>query len=194
MRDEFYSLPTETKQNQLVFDYFRSHSSCLTSISFMVAGKSVCETCWRYVYGLRYTKFSNLKDQFHSGVIMAEHGRKGMTQPREPILRATTWLRMFVNKLADKMPMSSNLHLPSCLTKLDVYNLAHDDLTQGGMECCSMSSFYSMWSREFKNVSIPKVMIITEGKVFDINIIIIIKNPVGKPFFKMRCLRSYKRR
>ena len=31
--------------------------------------------------------------------------------------------------------MNSLIHLPACLTKADVYNLAYDDLTQNGVLC-----------------------------------------------------------
>ena len=55
------------------------------------------------------------------------------------------------------MPMSKDIHLPSCLTKADVYDLACDDLTEGGMQCCSKTTFYRVWRTEFSHVKIPKV-------------------------------------
>ena len=42
----------------------------------------------------------------------------------------------------------------------DVYALAVDDLTQGGLECSKMSTFYEVWNSEFPNVKIPKVFLI----------------------------------
>ena len=116
VREHLYSLETETAQNQLVLDYFAQHSSDGSAVMYTVAGKMVCETCWRLVYGLRYNKFSSLKQKFATGVIHVEHGRQGLSQPRY------------------------------------VYGLACDDLTQGNMQCCSISTFYDVWSREFPHV------------------------------------------
>ena len=65
-------------------------------------------------------------------------------------------------KKKKKKKMSSSLHLPSCLTIVDVYSLACDDLTQGNMQCCSISTFYDVWSKEFPHVQIPKVLQVSE--------------------------------
>ncbi len=157
VRESFYSLETETAQNQVVLNYFGQHSSCGSAVLYTVAGKTVCESCWRLVYGLRFNKFSSLKQKFAAGVVHVEHGRQGLLQPRDRTLRATSWLRVFVDKVGDRMPMRSALHLPSCLTKADVYGLACDDLTQGDMQCCSISTFYDVWLKEFPHVHIPKV-------------------------------------
>ena len=56
------------------------------------------------------------------------------------------------------MPVKTEIHLPSCLTKGDVYALAVDDLSQGGLESCKISKFYQIWQQEFPHVKIPKVM------------------------------------
>ena len=157
LRERLYSLESETAQNQLVLDYFAQHSSDSSAVMYTVAGKTVCESCWRLVHGLRYNKFSSLKQKFAAGVIRVEHGRQGLLQPRDSTLRATSWLRTFVDKVGDHMPMNSSLHLPSCLTKADVYSLACDDLTQGNIQCCAISTFYDVWSKDFSHVQIPKV-------------------------------------
>lgn len=115
-----------------------------------------------HVYGLRYNKFSCLKQKFAAGVIRVEHGRERLSQRRDSTLHMTCWLRSLVDKVGDRMPMSSSLHLPSCLTKADVYSLACDDLTQGNMQCCSISTFYDVWSKEFPHVQIPKVLQVSE--------------------------------
>ena len=63
-RKRFYELGSETEQNQWVIDYMQQHSESTSSVMYQVSGKSVCETCWRQVYGLRYNKFSVLKAKF----------------------------------------------------------------------------------------------------------------------------------
>ena len=60
VRQEFFRLPSETVQNQFVIDYFRRNSDCsgsANSILYSVAGKAVCDHCWRLVYGLKSTRF-----------------------------------------------------------------------------------------------------------------------------------------
>lgn len=165
-RRHYYSTQsdTESTQNQKFIEYFIQHSSCDNIVHYAVAGKSVCETCWRLVCGLRFNKFSTLKHKFQSGVVTIQHGRQGIVQPQENTLRMMCWLKMFTEKVGDRMPMNKDLHLPSCLTKFDIYNLACEDLMQGGMgssPCISLSSFYSLWAEKFSHVKIPKVAIFT---------------------------------
>lgn len=158
---QHYTHPeTETKQNQRILDYFIQHSGCDNVVQYSVAGKKVCETCWRLVCGVRYNKFSNLKRKFQKGVVTVQHGRQGIIQPQDRTLRMVCWLKMFTEKVGDRMPMSDDLHLPSCLTKIDIYNLANDDLMlgdAGSAPCISLSSFYDLWENTFSHVKIPKV-------------------------------------
>lgn len=151
------SFDSETKQNQFVINYMREHARDDKSVLYTVSGQEVCETCWRYTYGFRYGKFKVLKEKFQNGVVTVEHGLTGRLNTSETTLRLLAWMRSFFGKLGDRMPMSDAIHLPSCLTKHDVYELAKDDLTQGGLSCCSPSHLYEVWKTEFPNVKIPKV-------------------------------------
>lgn len=157
IREEFYGFGNETVRNQYVLDYFRTHSHDCKKITYTVAGQVICENSWRMVYGIRYNKFKSLILKFQSGVIRAIHGRASSSNLSTDTMRMTCWMRSFFSKVGDRMPMSNELHLPSCLTKADVYELACDDLTQGGLQCSSLSQFYSIWTAEFNYVKIPKV-------------------------------------
>ena len=95
--------------------------------------------------------------KFQEGVLVAQHGHLGSSRVTAVTLRTTSWMSSFFHKVGDHMPMFCDIHLPSCLTKLDVFELACDDLLQGGLECSSLSQFYSIWSTEFPHVKIPKV-------------------------------------
>ena len=151
IRSDFYGLSTETTQNQFVIDYLRRHSDCsgsVASVLFTVAGKSVCKHCWRLVYGIKYTRFTNLLAKFEKGVVQIEHGQQGRESVREPSVRAAMWLRMFVDKIGDRMPTDGTIHLPSCLTKSDVYDLAWHDLSSGGLVVSSRSSFFQLWKKD----------------------------------------------
>lgn len=109
------------------------------------------------VYGFRFNRFAAIKKKYMSGVLIAEHGRLGKSQISDASIRVTSWLRTFIDKVGDHMPTSAAVHLPACLTKTDVFSLACDDLSQGGLECCKISTFYQIWKTNFPTVKIPKV-------------------------------------
>lgn len=156
IQQDFYIL-SETAQTQKVLKYMQEHGRLDGTVLYSVGGEEVCEAAFRMVYGLRYNRFKTIKLKYASGVVVAEHGNLGRGQYSVASIRAMSWLRMFISKVGDCMPMKEEIHLPSCLTKLDVYALAFDDLSQGSLECCGVSSFYNLWSAEFPNVKIPQV-------------------------------------
>ena len=161
IRVAFYTSLTETAQIQKIVNYMREHCNVDGDVLYTVAGQQVCEACFRMVYGLRYNRFIMIKKKFSKGVVYVEHGMLGKGRQSDSTMRAISWLRMFVKKVGDHMPMKQDIHLPSCLTKADVYSLASDDLCQGGLQCCGTSIFYKIWQREFPHVKIPKVCIYT---------------------------------
>ena len=148
---------SETEQTQFMLDYMREHSQGNQGILYSVGGQVVCETCFRKVYGLRYNRFTAIKRKFHDQVVVAEHGRLRKCEISDANIRVTSWLRTFFDKVGDRMPTSTAIHLPACLTKSDVFSLACDDLCQGGLQCCKISTFYNIWRNNFPNVKIPKV-------------------------------------
>lgn len=148
---------TEPKQNQFVIDYMKDHARKNNTVLYTICGEEVCETCWRLTYGVRYNRFQTIKGKFRNGVVLLEHGLTGRLNTSEATLRLLGWMRSFFNKVGDYMPMSEDIHLPSCLTRVDVYELANCDLTQGGLSCPSLSYMYELWRREFSQVKIPKV-------------------------------------
>lgn len=95
--------------------------------------------------------------KFQSGVVLVEHGRQGLRSRKESTIRASVWLQIFINKVGDHMPTDGSTHLPSCLTRSDVYELAREDLSQDGTPVCSRSTFFELWRREFQHVKIPPV-------------------------------------
>lgn len=158
-RKKLYIGKTETQQNQFVLQYMIDHAKSDKMVLYTIFGQEVCEKCWRLVYGIRHNRFYSLVKKFTNDVLLVEHGLTGRIRPSESTLRLQSWLRSFFQKMGDQMPMSKTIHLPSCLTKVDVYELAKEDLTQGGLECCSESTMYDIWKKEFGNVKIPKVII-----------------------------------
>ena len=158
VRKQFYAL-SETQQTQHILNYMMDHSQGDACVLYTIGGQKVCEVCFRMAYGIRYNRFSAIKTKFNDGIVVIEHGLTGKHPIGDVAIRVISWLRMFVQKVGDKMPTSNDIHLPSCLTKSDVYSLLYDDLSQGGLKCCSMSTFYGIWESHFPNVKIPKVQV-----------------------------------
>lgn len=157
IRSSVYS-QSETEQLQHILNYMWEHSQGGQGVLYTVGGQKVCETCFRMVYGFRYNRFATMKSKFQDGVVLAEHGRLGRCDITNSSIRVVSWLRTFSDKVGDRMPTSTAIHLPACLTKADVYSLASDDLSQGGLRCCSISTFYDIWKKSFPHVKIPKVV------------------------------------
>ena len=158
MSESAFILRKQVQQRQYILDYMKEHSRGDKSILYTISGHEVCELCFRLVYGIRHNRFQTIKSKFLDGVVYAEHGRTLTTCMTDPTIRVVSWLRSFFSKIADHMPTKKEMHVPSCLTKADVFALAVDDLTQGGLQCCKMSTFYDVWKTNFPNVKIPKVI------------------------------------
>lgn len=61
--------------------------------------------------------------------------------------------------MGDQMPDRGVIHLPSSLTKVQVYQKMHTEMKSRGKEhVVSQSQFFNLWKEEFGNVSIPKVI------------------------------------
>lgn len=160
IREQIQGL-SETIQNKFIVKYLFEHSGAgFVSPVYNVSGKIVCEKCWRLSCGVRRKRFSRLKSEVSQGAVTIEHGRQGLLSPIESTMRVVSWMRSFFDKIGDKLPTKNSVHLPSCMTKADVYGLAYDDLTDGGLSCPSPSTFYRVWNKEFANVVIPKVQYI----------------------------------
>lgn len=136
---------SEIEQTQVVVNYMVQHSQGDRHVLYTVGGQEVCETCFCMVYGFRRNRFAAIKTKFLNGVLRAEHGRFGRSETSDVSVRVISWLRIFVEKVGDRMPTSMAIHLPSCLTKSDVFALATDELSQGGLKCCKLSTFYEIW-------------------------------------------------
>ena len=54
----------ETEQTQLVIDYLNNHSNKDGKVLHSIAGRQVCEKCWRLVYGIRYNRYQAINTIF----------------------------------------------------------------------------------------------------------------------------------
>ena len=75
-------------------------------------------------------------------------------------LASMLWFEEYVNSMADSMPNEVKKHLPSCLTKKEVYANYQQSFKDGDIQCkkaLSYTQFNRMWTKEFSNVTIPEV-------------------------------------
>ncbi len=159
-RELFCTFTSEVSQTQYVVDYLHRHcdtSRSVKSVLFSLAGKAVCQDCWRFTHGMKYTRFKAMLTKFKDGLVVIEHRNKGFHGRRCFTIQVSVWLSSFVKKVGDYMPTDGSVHLPSCLTKSDVYELACEDLKEGNLVVCSRSTFFEMWNKEFSDVKIPPV-------------------------------------
>ncbi len=74
--------------------------------------------------------------------------------------RSLTWLENYASKCGDKLPDSNRIHLPSCLTKGDVFSMMKRELADIGEEGCQEAVFFRHWRTDLRYIAIPKVKII----------------------------------
>ena len=67
------------------------------------------------------------------------------------------WMEEYFKNNCDSMPDQDCRHLPSCLTRNDIYKNCSMDLEAVGNVVCSKAQFHRMWNLYFPNVTIPKV-------------------------------------
>lgn len=156
--EHYTSLPMLAKK-QWLLDYFIMHSSEQseqTEIVLMISGKVVCLPVWLTTLGISKSYYYGVRQLFLQGckrIVSHTH--------RHPTLKtneAIAWLDNFITLMGDKMPDRGTIHLPSCFSKLSVYQrLVHEFKERGKMQVISQSQFFEVWKTHFHHVTIPKV-------------------------------------
>lgn len=72
-------------------------------------------------------------------------------------LEALAWLEEFGSTYGDKLPNSTQIHLPSCLTKETVYQRMAEELKSQRVDVVSYSHFLRLWRENKAHIAIPKV-------------------------------------
>lgn len=127
----------------------------------MVEGKPLCPGAFTAVLGISKKRYKRLRDSFSSGAI--QFTRKSIRRSEAvKVSEAKAWMARFFEEIGDHMPNSNQTHLPHFLTKKDVHERMRRDLLEEGVhDTVSLSYFYSIWSKSFKNVVIPEVLLQT---------------------------------
>ncbi|KAI8496713.1 ATP binding [Branchiostoma belcheri] len=121
---------------------------------FSISGFLVCHKAWCTIYGIKKSRFYEVKQMYEAGQDIAPDGRKGMEYKTKKYLVAKEWLAKYAKKFGDDMPNSKNKNLPQCATKKIIFEAYEDD--HWNEETLKESRFLQMWKREFPNLKIPK--------------------------------------
>ena len=83
--------------------------------------------------------------------------------PRKNLLLFGWWMEKYFNLIGDKMPNSSQVHLPSWETQKDIHARYCQDMNLQGIEqdeVAGLSLFYKTWTEHFSHVVIPEVRLL----------------------------------
>ena len=156
---EHFDSLSQMAKKQWLLDYFIMTSSGKgkeLDIPHLVCGKEVCLPLWLATLGISQSYYYSVRTLFLRG-----HKRivnQVQRNPTERTNEAMAWMDNFVSLMGDKMPDRATVHLPSCLSKLSVYQRMAGELRQRGRsKIVSQSQFFEIWKTHFHHVTIPKV-------------------------------------
>ena len=159
--EHYTSLPLLARK-QWLLDYFIMHSSEQseqTEIFLMICGKVVYLPVWMAILGISKSYYYGVRQLFLQGCkwIVSHIYHHPTLKTNEAI----AWLDNFITLMGDKMPDNrGTIHLPSCFSKLSVYQrLVHEFKERGKVQVISQSQFFEVWKTHFHHVTIPKVRI-----------------------------------
>lgn len=162
---EHFQSKTSTEQRQYLLDsiMLSSPGSATASASvkekIMLYGKPVCMRAFALLLNTSERRLERIKKNC-STVGKIAHGNSGIKRPTSKSLDASAWMKSYFTRMGDYMPDSNRIHLPSFLTKREVYQKMCLDLSDIGiMDIVSQSTFYELWDREYNHVLIPEVIL-----------------------------------
>lgn len=124
---------------------------------FMLYSKPVCKKAFASLLGTSERRLDRIK-QLCGTVGKISHGNQGRKRPTTKSFDASAWMENYFSKMGDHMPDSNRIHLPSFLTKREVYQRMCGELSEDGIkEIISLSTFYELWDRDYNHVLIPEV-------------------------------------
>ena len=155
--EEWATEKSGSEMRSWIISYLEQHAKEGGSPVFFIHGIEVCKVCWRRTYNIKYDRLRKVMKDFRNGVKVYHHGNKGKRQLRVKASSTMAWMKFFIGAIGDQQPDSNRIHLPSCFTRISVYQKMKVELEQFNEECVSQTHFYRMWSEHFRHVIIPKV-------------------------------------
>lgn len=159
--ENIFKCKEQTARRNEILQYLHKHSKQLYdggyNTEFIAAGKIVCKEAWLLIHDVNHETFRRIYKEFTKGTLLLEHGNAGFKRTSQKTKDCIAWLQFFVNCVGQHQPDQSVIHLPSCFTLHSIYKQMVKDNDGFGIKSVSLSQFYSIFSKEFKNVTIPKV-------------------------------------
>lgn len=170
VQTHFTNLKTRCEQRQYLLDVVsasakRTNSGVIID-SYTVGGTKLCKKAFLAILGISHKRLRMVTRLLNAGATLARStlcvSRRKQTQR---LKNARAWLSSYVKRIGERMPHTQQIHLPSFLTKMAVYDMMVTELMEQGLlkdEIISLSHFYGMWAAEFPNCTIPKVCVYTQ--------------------------------
>ena len=161
-----FSNKSTQEQNAWIIEYFNSHCPFdvngmrdFKSLKYTIHGRQVCLTIWLEVLSISHSRFYRLRTDFveNGGISLLSSQQKS---PCVKTSKAVAWMRQYFERIGDKRPDKEGIYLPTCLTRKKVYEIMTEEFLQvegPNAEIICMSQFDRVFSRDFKEVTIPKV-------------------------------------
>ena len=175
--NKFKALSSTVEQRNYILDYLIDNTATSTSCktgqqnctTFQIKGKIVCQKAWITVHEVSPKRFQRIRNDYNNGSHIYTHGNSGLKRQATRTSECVAWLKFLINAIGDQQPDSGKVHLPSCFTKLAIYEKMSQELNSNG-DIVSRSQFYSIMGKEFSNVLIPKVTVDRTDIIFIIPI------------------------
>ncbi|CAG2253456.1 unnamed protein product [Mytilus edulis] len=125
-------------------------------VTLAVDGKAVCVEGWRKVYFFIKRKVVEYE------TVTFEDPRTGQLYSSQKLLGAHQFLTEYAKQFGEDQPDSSDVHLPSCVTKASVYEDYQLQCQTNSKPYIKISRFYEMWISEFQHVKLRKFQTFTQ--------------------------------
>lgn len=145
------------KQWLLTYFCMNSSTDCPENTTYFIGGKPVCMQLWASVLGVSISYVYKVRALYLDGHkrLVSHNDRSRSTKTME----AVAWMENFFNLNGDRMPDRAVVHLPSSMSKLDVYHCFRSEQKEkrAKKDVASRTTFLNTWKSDFSHVTIPKV-------------------------------------
>ena len=193
-----YSHLSKAEQRKYLFTKLKENSSEMLDetnsqdikrfeTNYFIAGKEICSVAWSKIFSISLRTLTRMLRKICSGE--TAHGNQGKRRANTKKESAAVWMEKYFNLIGDKMPNSSQIHLPSWETQKDIHVRYCQDMHLQGIEqdeVAGLSSFYKIWTEKFSHVIIPEVWLLIAARTYSYVFIYLLF--IAKPLRKMRYL------
>lgn len=155
-RERFQS-KTTGEQRQFLVDFLATQK---VGERLSVSGVDICKKAFSMILGCSSRRIDRMISIAQKGQVRLVHGNSGCVRSSEKTDDAKAWMKVFFDSIGEHMPHTKQTHLPSFLTKGEVYQRMISEMEESGIEesgVISRSQFYSLWDLHFSHVVIPQV-------------------------------------